>query len=154
MSCANTRSFSYSYHQPLPPMARSTERRRQCVTRSHSFTSRKHSTMAASLNPQIGQLGKDRNPTRWFRREGMERVVSAIVCLSFGIDLDGEAGTRHCVRSSCRPRPQSTYSSSTFIYSSLFGNMQPTTAPSPLTNRQANKPLSPRIYYKNARRRS
>ena len=60
--------------------------------------------MAASLNPRIGQLGKDRNPTRWFRREGMERVVSAIFCLSFGIDLDGEAGTRHRVRSSCRAK--------------------------------------------------
>ena len=57
-SCANTRSMSYLYPQPLPPTARSTALQHQCVTHSHSSTSRIHSTATASSCQPVGTVGE------------------------------------------------------------------------------------------------
>ena len=55
----NTCTMSYLCPHPQPPTARSTAQPRQCITHSHSFTSRIHSTAAtASFCPQVGRLGK------------------------------------------------------------------------------------------------
>jgi hypothetical protein len=84
--------MSYFYPQPLPPMACSTALRHQCVARSRSSTSRKHSTVTASSCQQVGTVGE---------RSWCCATASTRKC-----------GARHG-SAICRPRRESTRTATT-----------------------------------------
>jgi hypothetical protein len=132
MSCANTRSMSYSYPQLLPPTARSTVPRHQCITHLHFPKSRTHSTMTTSLYGGLGQLGKNCGIAQGAstRKRGVKHG-STICLLTPESTWRATTAREKCTRPSCKtkaPKYVLTYLP-TYISSRVRLAADPTPAP-------------------------
>jgi hypothetical protein len=136
----------------LPPTARSTVLRHQCVTRSRSSTSRKHSTVTASSCRRIGTVeGRSWCCATTSTRKRGARHGSAICRLRRKSTRTATTAREKCPRPSLRTKDSSTLLTHLLTSSSSHETRsQPRSHPS--TTRRPNKfSLRRAMIHKNAR---